>query len=412
MSDTPPAAAPTHGLPLSGIRVLDVASFIAAPVAATILADFGADVIKVEPIEGGDPNRHIRGAAAYPDSAVNYPWHLDSRGKRSLAIDLKDEVARRAFDKVIASADVLITNFPPAVRKRLALDYETVRPVHPGLIYAAFTGYGETGPDADQLGFDINAFFARSGIMDGARYDDAYPAVAMPAQGDRSSGVGLALAVMMALWNRQKTGEGTLVTSSLLANGIWANANFAQAALIESTFPKRPPPDRPRTAVANVYETRDGRWLQLTLVREERDWPTLCAAIERNDLMADPRFAETPQRRANGADLASELRGTFLSRDVADWRQILKSHGIAFSILNRAQDLPHDEQVLASGAIVATANPEMPRTIAVPFALADVTIPPAEPAPELGQHSEIVLREAGISDAVIAELRQRKAFAG
>ena len=126
--------------------------------------------------------------------------------------------------------------------------------------------------------------------MDGARYDDAYPAVAMPAQGDRSSGVGLALAVMMALWNRQKTGKGTLVTSSLLANGIWANANFAQAAFIESTFPKRPPPDRPRTAVANVYETRDGRWMQITLVREERDWPTLCAAIERNDLTADPRF--------------------------------------------------------------------------------------------------------------------------
>lgn len=401
---TPPQASDA-ALPLSGIRVLDVASFIAAPVAATILADYGADVIKVEPTAGGDPNREIRTAAAYPDSTVNYPWHLDSRGKRSLAIDLKNSDARAAFDSVIASADVLITNFPVAVRQRLRLDYETVSAHHPNLVYAAFTGYGEHGPDADQLGFDINAYFARSGILDGARYDDAYPAVAMPAQGDRSSGVGLALAVMMALWNRQRTGHGTLVTSSLLANGLWANANIAQAAFIGAAMPKRPPPDRPRTAVGNVYKTRDERWLQLTVVREERDWPNLCQALERPDLEHDPRFAETPQRRANGAALAAELAAIFADRDVEDWRQRLKPFGLAFAILNRAQDLPHDAQVLASGAIAETANPEMPRTIAAPFALADVAIPPATPAPALGQHSEAVLREAGVDAELIARLR-------
>ena len=251
-------------LPLSGIRILDVASFIAAPVAATVLGDYGADVIKVEPLGEGDPNRTIAVVASgYPKSPVNYPWHLDSRGKRSLAIDLKHEQARAAFDRVIATADVLITNYPLASRRRLRLDYEAVASVNPRLIYASFTGYGETGPDADQVGFDTTAYFARSGIMDGARYDDAVPGVTMPAQGDRAAAMALAAAIMIALWNREKTGKGTKVSSSLLANGIWANGNAVQAALVGAPLPKRPPPDRPRSALANVYRTKDGRWFQL-----------------------------------------------------------------------------------------------------------------------------------------------------
>ncbi len=391
-------------LPLAGIRVLDVASFIAAPVAATILGDYGADVIKVEPPAGGDPNRQMRAVAAYPDSDVNYPWHLDSRGKRSLAIDLKDPAARSAFDAVIAGADVLITNLPVAARKRLALDYETVAQGHPRLIYGAFTGYGESGPDADQMGFDINAYFARSGILDGARYDDAYPGVAMPAQGDRSSGITLALAVMMALWNRQTTGAGCLVTSSLLANGIWANANVAQGALIGAVQPARPPPDRPRAALSNVYRTRDKRWLQLTLVREDRDWPTLCGAIGRSDLLDDQRFRDRSLRRENSALLAAEIAATLAARDVEDWRQRLKAARIAFAVINRAQDLADDGQVLASGAIVATSIPEMAQTIASPFALSNVAMPPATRGPDLGEHSIDVLRSAGVDDELVRAL--------
>ena len=178
-------------LPLAGIRILDVASFIAAPVAATVLGDYGADVIKVEPPGEGDPNRTIAVVASgYPKSPINYPWHLNSRGKRSLVIDLKNERGRAAFDRLIATADVLVTNYPLASRQRLRLDYEDVAPINPRLIYASFTGYGETGPDADQVGFDTTAYFARSGIMDGARYDDAVPGVTMPAQGDRAAGRG------------------------------------------------------------------------------------------------------------------------------------------------------------------------------------------------------------------------------
>ena len=403
-------ASSTDNLPLTGIRVLDIATFIAAPVAATILADYGADVIKVEAMEGGDPNRHIYLNPAYPSHDVNYPWHLDSRGKRSLAIDLKNPDARQAFEGVIAGADVLITNFSKAVRSRLSLDYDVISKAHPSLIYAAFTGYGEEGPDADQMGFDINAYFARSGILDGARYDDQYPAVAMPAQGDRAAGVGLALAIMMALWNRNLTGKGTLVSSSLLANGLWANGNFAQAALIGGTMPKRPPPESPRTAISNVYQSKDDRWIQLTLIREERDWPTLCKALRREDLITDPRFEETLVRRQNGTVLAGIIQEIIGAQDVEAWRTRFKSSGLAFAVLNRAVDLPNDEQVLVSGAIADTDNPEMPRTIATPFSLADVPVPPARPGPGLGEHTADVLREAGVDDEVIAKLRDNGAI--
>ena len=309
-------------LPLSGIRVLDVASFIAAPVAATVLGDYGADVIKVEPPREGDPNRTISVVASgYPKSPVNYPWHLDSRGKRSLAIDLKNERARIAFDRVIACSDVLITNYPLATRARLRLDYEDVAKANPRLIYTSFTGYGETGPDCDQHGFDLNAYFARSGILDGARYDGGVPAVTMPAQGDRATGLGLAAAIMIALWHRQRTGRGTKVSSSLFANGIWANGNAIQAALVGAPLPARPPPDRPRSALTNAYRTRDDRWIQFTVVEEDRDWLGICRAIERPETWPRiRRFADVDQPPRQLRGLAAILRDTFVTRDFAEWR--------------------------------------------------------------------------------------------
>jgi len=399
------AQAESTDLPLRGLRILDVASYVAAPVAATVLGDYGADVIKVEPVIDGDPNRVISVlSSGYPKCRVNYPWHLDSRGKRSLAIDLKNVAARALFDRLIASADILITNYPAASRARLRLNYEDVAKVNRRLIYASLTGYGECGPDADQMGFDINAYFARSGIYEGSRYDDAPPGVSMPAQGDRAAAMALAAGIMIALWKRERTGRGSKVASSLLANGVWANANAIQAALLGASLPKRPPPERPRSALSNVYRSEDERWFQLTIVREERDWPALCQAIGRDDLLADARFADTARRRSNAPALAAVLGEVFATCPFAHWRARLKAKGIAFALIARAQDFAEDEQFVAAGILVETANPEMPRSIAAPFSIADVKVPPARPGPVHGAHSAEVLAEVGIEAAEIAAL--------
>jgi formyl-CoA transferase len=240
----------TSQLPLDGVKVLDVASWIAAPAAAVVLGDWGADVVKVEPPGEGDPHR-LNGVSltSVPKSPVNYLWHLDARNKRSVALDLKHPDGRATLARLIGWADVLITNFPHPVRARLALDYESVRAINPRLIYASFTGYGEAGPDKDQPGFDSTAFFGRSGISDLARYEGQPPGVPLPAQGDRSASMSLACGILMALLRRHQTGEGGLVASSLYANGLWSNGIMAQAALLVAYVPRRAPRGTPRSAL-------------------------------------------------------------------------------------------------------------------------------------------------------------------
>ena len=295
-------------LPLAGLRVLDISSFIAAPAAAVVLGDWGADVIKVEGPEG-DPNRRImHDSSNYPKSEINYPWEMDSRNKRSIVLDLKKPEARAALDRLIEKADILICNFPPPVRDKLKLTYDDTRKVNPKLIYASLTGYGESGPDRDRPGFDATAYFARSGLLDAQRYEGGPPGVPGPAQGDRATAMALVSSILMALIHRMKTGEGSWVGTSLLGNGLWSCGVIAQAALVGAYLPHRPPPDRPRSALGNIYHTADDRWVQLTIVRADKMWRPLCEALGQPSLADDPRFAAEPERRANSADLGKDLQ--------------------------------------------------------------------------------------------------------
>jgi formyl-CoA transferase len=399
-------AAPEAALPLAGLRVLDVSSFIAAPAAATVLGDWGADVIKVEGPDG-DPNRSmVRDTPSYPKSAVNYAWHLDSRNKRSIVLDLKEPRARAAFDRLVAVSDVMICNFPPLVRDRLRLRYEDLKPVNPRLIYASLTGYGETGPDRDRPGFDATAYFARSGLFDAQRYEDGPPGTAVPAQGDRATAMGLVSAILMGLMRRMTTGEGSWVGTSLLANGLWSCGVIAQAALVGAYLPPRPPRDRPRSALANVYRTRDDRWIQLTVVREEKMWPGVCRAIGLPDLANDNRFTTTEARRARTAELTAILAGAFAASDYADLCAAMTAAAVTFGVINRVQDLPDDEQAVHAGAIVETGISDMPRTIGNPIRLDFAQQRMAGPSPALGEHTAAVLREAGLSDDEIAVLHR------
>ena len=393
-------------LPLAGLRVLDISSFIAAPAAAVVLGDWGADVIKVEGPDG-DPNRRImHDSANYPKGKVNYPWHMDSRNKRSIVLDLKKADARAALDRLIAVSDVLICNFPPLVRDKLRLGYEEVKRMSPKLVYASLTGYGEAGPDRDRPGFDVTAYFARSGLLDAQRYEGGPPGVPVPAQGDRATAMTLVSAILMGLMQRMKTGEGSWVGTSLLSNGLWSCGVIAQAALVGAYLPHRPPPDQPRSALGNIYHTSDDRWLQLTIVREDKMWPGVCATIGRPELAGDPRFATVEDRRKRSAELATILSEAFAGHDYEHWRKTMSAHGITFGVISRPQDVPDDQQAVACGAVVDTAIAEMPRTLSNPIRLSFAEQQAAHAAPTLGQHSDEILAEAGLSPGEIAALRK------
>jgi formyl-CoA transferase len=207
-----------------------------------------------------------------------------------------------------------------------------------------------------------------------------------------------------------KTGEGSWVGTSLLGNGLWSCGVIAQAALVGAFLAPRPPPDRPRSALGNIYRTSDDRWLQLTIVREDKMWPPLAHAIGRPELIEDPRFAELGERRKNSAALATILRDAFAARDYAHWLPALAGAEITFGVISRPQDVPDDPQAVACGAIVETAIPEMPRTLSNPIRLGFAEQRIAHAAPTLGQHSEDILREAGLSAAEIATLKSSGAM--
>ncbi|CAN5778754.1 CoA transferase [soil metagenome] len=398
--------AATDELPLSGLVVLDISSFIAAPAAAVALADFGADVIKIEPPGDGDPHRNSYKNASYPQSDKNFPWQLDGRLKRSISLDLKNDSARPVLERLIARADIMIVNFPPPARERLKLRWEDVEILNPRLVYCSLTGYGESGPDRDRPGFDITAYFGRSGILDAARYDGGPPGVSLPAQGDRATAMTLVAAILLGLRQRDRTGKGCWVGTSLYANGVWANGTSAAGALVGAHLPSRPAPDKPRNALTNLYRTRDDRWLQLLLVRDDRLWQPFCAAIERPDLAADPRFTERADRRTRALELVQELMPVFAARTYAEWEKILAGTGIPFGVIGRLADVIADEQAHHAGIFADTVNPEIPRTVNNPIRLGFAQPRPAGPPPAVGEHNDEVLRDLAYSEAEIAALRR------
>ncbi|MFZ5780484.1 MAG: CaiB/BaiF CoA transferase family protein [Pseudomonadota bacterium] len=393
-------------LPLAGLTVLDISSFIAAPAAAVALADYGADVIKVEPPGEGDPHRHSYRNAGYPQSDRNFPWQLDGRLKRSLALDLKNEGARPVLERLIARADVMIVNFPPPARERLRLRWEDVEPLNARLVYCSLTGYGETGPDSDRPGFDVTAYFGRSGILDAARYEGGPPGLSLPAQGDRATAMTLVAAILLGLRQRDRTGRGCWVGTSLYANGVWANGTSAAGALVGAALPARQPPERPRNALTNLYRTADDRWLQLLMVRDDRLWAPFCTAVGRSDLAADPRFADRAGRRDHALALAQELRAVFAARTYPEWESAFAGTGIPFGVIGRLADVVADEQAVHAGLFAETDNPDIPRTVNTPIRLGFAR--PRRPAapPEVGQHSAEILRELSYSDAEIEAFRR------
>src|SRR5579884_64862 len=392
-------------LVFAGLKVIDCASYIAGPAAATVMSDFGAEVVKIEPPGKGDPYRRRAVPPAGPAPELNPGFALDGRNKKSLALDLSAAQGRAVLYRLVRAADVFITNYPPPVRRRLAITYEDLAPLNRRLIYASFTGYGEAGAEANKPGFDATAWWARSGLMHLVRAgEEATPARSLPGMGDHPSAMATYGAIVTALYRRERTGEGAYVASSLLANGLWANGCSVQAALQGEKVAPQPPRERAVNALRVHYRCRDGRWLLLSIAADEWRWDKFKRVMDAPEL-DEPRFAAAAAREAHAAELVAVLDHVFATRDLPEWRARLDQAGLVFGTVAVMEDIAGDAQMREADALVPYAE-DGTLTVNSPIFIAGQQKVPPRRAPALGEHSDAVLREAGYDEAEIRALRE------
>jgi formyl-CoA transferase len=352
----------------------------------------------------GDPYRR-RGTPAPGRPALNPGFIFDARNKKSLALDLRQEAGRAVLYRLAAGADVFITNYPPPVRRRLGIAYEDLAPLNERLIYASFTGYGETGPEADKPGFDATAWWARTGLMHLVRAgEEVAPARSLPGMGDHPSAMGTYGAIVTALYQRERTGKGAYVSSSLLANGLWANGCSIQAALCGDDVRPQPPREAAVNALRVHYRCRDGRWLLLSIASDEWRWDKFKECLA-DPALDDPRYADVAAREQHAGALVRDLDRIFATRDLAHWRRVLDEAGLIFGIVAETPDVATDEQALAAGHLVRLSDADY-MTVNSPIEIRGQEKVPPRLAPDVGEHSEQVLREADYAEAEIAALRE------
>jgi len=350
----------------SGLKVVDLASFIAGPSAAVILGDFGADVIKVEP-PSGDLWRHGHEIPPQPQATQPYPWHLANRNKRGITLDMKSPSARPVLERLVKWADVLIVNTPHPARKRLKLEYDDVVQWNPRLIYADLTGFGEKGPDAGLPGFDITAYWARSGLLSMTRDAGAPPTWPVAGSGDNATAVGLYSGIVTALYRRERTGKGSYVTTSLLAEGVWSASVSIQAALCEAKFFGQHDRKHPANAALNVYRSADETWFVLIVTPDKL--AAVANAIGRADLLTDPRFSQPSKLMQNMPQLAAILDEVFISQPMAHWYEVFNGVHVTFGAVLAPQEVIADPQLRMNEIIVPLegAGGKLTSTISSPI---------------------------------------------
>jgi crotonobetainyl-CoA:carnitine CoA-transferase CaiB-like acyl-CoA transferase len=388
----------------SGLKVVDLASFIAGPSAAVILSDFGADVIKVEP-PSGDLWRHGHQIAPQPQAKEAYPWHLANRNKRGITLDLKSPGAQLVLEKLVKWADVLVVNTPHPARKKLKLEYDDVARWNSRLIYADLTGFGEKGPDANLPGFDITSYWARSGLLSMTRDAGAPPTWPVAGSGDNATAVGLYSAIVTALYRRERTGQGAYVTTSLLAEGVWSASVSIQAALCEAKF--YGPHDRanPANAAMNVYRAADDTWFVLIVTSDKL--ADVVKAIGRPDLLTDPRFSDPAKLAANRPQLTAILDEVFGAQPMAHWYDVFNAVHVTFGAVRGPQEVIDDPQLRLNDIVVPLegAGDKLTSTISSPIQVHGVAKVSARRAPDIGEHNEEVLKQLGFSPTEIDGLR-------
>ena len=397
--------------PLTGYRVVELGFWVAGPSAGAILADWGAEVVKIEP-PSGDPFRGLYMAVAGVELPANPPFEMDNRGKRSVVLDLRTDEGRAIALQLIERADVLVTNIRPEVLAGFGLDYPQVAERCPRLVYARVTGYGESGPDRDRPAYDVGAFWARAGIAAALASETGEPPLQRGAMGDHVAGMTLAGGVSAALLARERTGRGQLVTSSLLRVGVFV-LGWDTNATLRLGIPARPM-TRPSMTnpVINAYRARDDRWFWLLGLQGQRHWPDLARAIGRPEWLDDPRFATMIGRRDNSVELVGLLDDIFAQRTLAEWGAAFDAAGMWWAPVQTTEEVVADPQVRAAGAFVPvpTLDGAPVEMVASPVDFSDTRWAPGGPSPECGQHTEEVLLELGYGWDDIGGLKERGAI--
>ena len=393
--------------PLEGVKVLELATFVAVPACARYLADLGAEVIKIEALQG-DPLRYTFVNEGRPGTELEQTsYDVDNAGKKCIALNTKSEAGRKVLDELLEQADIFVTNWRQPALERAGLDYETLKVRFPKLVYGLVSGYGEKGPDKDLPGFDFTAFFARGGIL-GTLYDkDSMPLTPIAGFGDHQVSMNLASGLLAALYNVQKGGNGERVVVSLLHSALWDIALYLQSAQYGDPSTKFP---ISRKMVANplnmAHRTKDGRWLQIAVPRYDFHYPKFVPLIGRADLIDDPRYYPQANLQANLEEFYQILADAFAQKDLAEWKQILTEGDIPFAVAQTWDEVLTDEQAWASDCLYAMDYPTgNTRTmVRTPVIFTEAGLPPYVRGPYLGEHTKEILSGLGYTDEQVDAL--------
>jgi crotonobetainyl-CoA:carnitine CoA-transferase CaiB-like acyl-CoA transferase len=397
---------------LEGLRVVELGVWVAGPSAGGVLADWGADVVKVESPDG-DPMRRVFSLLVGHGQTASPPFDLDNRGKRSVVVDLGTGPGREVVRRLVDGADVFLTNLRPEALARLGLDPDTLVAHDPRLVYALVTGYGRTGPDAGRAGYDVGAFWARSGIASATVPTGEHPPALRGGLGDHVSGLALVGGILAALYERERSGRGQLVETSLLRTGVYC---LGWDLGIQLQFGKVRPTDRREETMnpmVNCYRAADDRWFWLLGVESQRLYAPLCRAIGRAELVDDDRFSTARDRRHHAAELVEELDAVFATEPRDRWTERFDAEDVWWAPVNTIAEVLDDAQVQAAGAFVdvpAGGDTEEHTAVATPVSFGRSTIGPAGPVPTLGEHTDEVLTEAGLTASDIETLRTEGAL--
>jgi crotonobetainyl-CoA:carnitine CoA-transferase CaiB-like acyl-CoA transferase len=394
--------------PMTGVRVVELGAWVAGPAAGAVLADWGAQVIKVEPL-GSDP---FRGMVTLGPEGVNPAFEFENRGKRSLSLDVATPKGRQIFADLLWSADVFITNLRPATLESLGLDPASLHEAHPALIVATLNGFGERGPDRDRPSYDMGGFWARSGLAASHTLEGGEPPILRGAVGDHMAAMSLVAGISAALFERTRTGAGRHVSTSLLRNGVYAGGQDANIyARTGGLLPMGGGRLQATNPLYNTYKTADGRWLWLLGLQPDRHWPAIAKVVGHPEWLDDERFGSFTARRTNSAALIALLDDVFVQQTLAEWSDVLEAHKVWWEPVATLPEAVDGEQLRASGGLVqvpVSSSEGVSRTIASPVDFDGVSATDLIRTPEFSEHTEEVLLELGFEWADIATLRDER----